>query len=507
MTLYYDVSKYLVDYYKMSTEYDSHKIKVRFAPAPSGLIHPGNARSAIMNYVLAKTSDKNTFILRIDDTNEEKVSNDAIEILLKDLEWLSIVPDQVEQQSHRTELYMKIFQLLKKYNFIYPCARLNQYPDMPKTFKRIRRDSCEVLHVYNDYDYGWRFEIKEGKSTWNDMVLGEQSHEPIKMASDPVVFREGGHITYLLASAIDDIFMGITHIIRGQDHVSNTAIQIQMINSILDIITLEKDEDLLKEILKSGTQSSATAKNIKFGHLPLLSFEDGQKFSKRTNSLSIKSLREDGILPITLNNYLLSLGTNHITEFSSNDEILHNFSNVNFDEFFSDIGKASATFSMQNLLHLNQRILAKMTKDDVYQYIKNMECAYVDHLNDESWNLIKDNALTLNEIVEWLGVLYDNQIVYCKHLAAYLDQYEEDHDLCEFFQIAVDKIHSIDTKCINAWNDFANHMKENTDKKGSQLFMPIRIALTGKEHGPKMNVLFSSIDKGIIIHRFQECIV
>jgi glutamyl-tRNA synthetase len=488
---------------KMSNKSENQHIKVRFAPAPSGFIHPGNARSAIMNYVLAKShpASHDSFILRIDDTNEEKVSTEAVDGLLNDLKWLEIVPDKIEQQSKRFELYKQVFEILKKHNVIYPC---NQYKS--NNFSRIRRENCEVQlkNDENDSDYGWRFEIKEGQSIWNDMILGDQIHDPIKMSSDPIVFREGGQITYLLASAIDDIFMGITHIIRGQDHVSNTAIQVQMIHTILNVILAENATELLEKV------DINRAKHIKFGHLPLLSFEDGQKLSKRNNSLSIKSLREDGILPVTINNYLLSLGTNNISEFSSNQDILDHFASINFDEFFGSIGKASAMFSMQNLLHLNQKILTKMEKNDIVQHIQNQnenDAKYINNLDDNAWNLIRENVFTLNDIISWLDVLYDDEMIYCNKLAQYLEQYDDEYDLCDFFQIAVDKIQSMDTKSPDAWNDFSSYIKEKTGKKGVQLFMPIRIALTGKEHGPKMNLLFDFMKKNTIIHRFKECIV
>lgn len=659
---------------KKNTDIKDKKTVVRFAPAPSGFIHAGNARSAIMNYILAATftengekfvnnnenssfeneklvennkkelknyelesselnnelnkvkklnSDKSEFILRIDDTNESKVNEDAKRELIIDLNWLGIFPNNTYTQSERCDLYSFVFDLLRKYDFVYPCrdenSSKNEGSEKKNSGNRARRASEEVditkdMNVdekinatpglgMND-GFAWRFELKNFTSAWYDMVIGEQRHDAIKMSSDPVIVRKNGSFTYMFASAVDDIFMGLTHVIRGKDHVSNTAVQIQIMKAILyvlksvlkrntshggkvdhigkfqtfDVLTrlfsfsdasgdeffcdtysrdAFSDEFTSSEMSSHNKFSSSDFSYIKFGHLPLLAFEDGRKFSKRNNSMNIRSMRSDGFLPMAINNYLMSLGTNCMLEFNSMNDMLRHFANVDFMEFLSDIGKGTAVFSMQNLLSINKKLIFDMSLDDVLDHIdcmldcmsnisqKNLNMVK-NNMNENMWSLIRENSSTLIDVVNWVKVFCDDSLSYenmknhevfsmsngeiyanntgiKERSAVRFDAYWS--EFFTFLERGVKSIHEnyhtsdvhkkknvnsdVNDRFVNwndEWNELAQYMKKMTNRKGKDLYMPIRIALTGMEHGPKMNEMLQFMDGSVVLKRIKSWI-
>jgi glutamyl-tRNA synthetase len=494
------------------------KIKVRIAPSPSGYIHPGNARSAIINSVFARSVDGN-FYIRIDDTNSETTSEEFIQNIYKDLEWLSISNNGKYVQSERTDLYKFTFEILKKSGRIYPCIEDFQNKSTGSYIHHIRRNEIEILNPTPDQlaNSSWRFEILNTKSSWNDIATGYEEYDVQKITGDPVVFRKDGSITYLLASVIDDIFMNITHIIRGKDHTSNTAIQIQMFDAIKNALSaLSKEFDLQSQLdsnfsniinkysininnFQNHFQNIQNFPEIKFAHLPLLSFEDGAKLSKRNNSLSISSLREKGILPMTINNYLMSIGTSELSEFSTMEEMVNHFKKINFEEFLTNLGKSSACFSQNTLLSLNQKMLSKLSIDEISQL-------WSTKINEPQWNVIKDNIEYLSQLSEWEDIFYNEEIVYDEILKKneYINGiFPSDYELLNFFTTALMSIPE-NTSSNDAWDKWIAEIKNSTSKKGKEIFMPMRLALTGMEHGPKMNEIIRLIPRNIIQNRISH---
>ena len=438
----------------------------RFAPSPSGLLHVGNVRTALLNYLVSK-KDNGHFILRIDDTDTERSKDKFINNIQQDLNWLGLNYDEYYQQSERIKLYDEAFELLKNKELVYPCF---ETPDeLDKKRKRLiaRRmppvyDRAALKHTKDEIDSflesgkkpHWRFKLSNKKITFDDLIRGEVNVD-LAAQSDPVLKREDGDYLYNLPSVVDDIEMNITHIIRGEDHITNSGIQIEIFNA-----------------LDSGIPI--------FGHNSLLVSESGEPFSKRNSAASINQLREDGIDPNAINSLNASIG-------SSVDIEAYNSLNLLAQKFeITSLGRAPARYSNDQLYKLNSELLSNYDFEKIISLLGDDKGSF----NIEFWDCIKQNISNISEVLEWIRVIDDPINVYT------------DIDY-EYLNIAQDLLPN-EPWNTETWDQWILKIKEKTQRKGKDLFMPIRLALTGKTKGPELNKLILLMGYNKVMERLKR---
>ena len=438
----------------------------RFAPSPSGLLHVGNVRTALLNYLVSK-KDNGHFILRIDDTDTERSKDKFINNIKQDLNWLGLNYDEYYQQSERIKLYDEAFELLKNKELVYPCF---ETPDeLDKKRKRLiaRRmppvyDRAALKHTKDEIDSflesgkkpHWRFKLSNKKITFDDLIRGEVNVD-LAAQSDPVLKREDGDYLYNLPSVVDDIKMNITHIIRGEDHITNSGIQIEIFNA-----------------LDSGIPI--------FGHNSLLVSESGEPFSKRNSAASINQLREDGIDPNAINSLNASIG-------SSVDIEAYNSLNLLAQKFeITSLGRAPARYSNDQLYKLNSELLSNYDFEKIISLLGDDKGSF----NIEFWDCIKQNISNISEVLEWIRVIDDPINV------------NNDIDY-EYLNIAQDFLPN-EPWNTETWDQWILKIKEKTQRKGKDLFMPIRLALTGKTKGPELNKLILLMGYNKVMERLKR---
>lgn len=434
------------------------KIITRFAPSPTGLLHVGNIRTALFNYLFS-LKDAGEFILRIDDTDTERSKIEYADQILRDLDWLGIKLDKIYKQSERIEIYNKYFQELIDNNLIYKCFESPEELDtkrkrlvarrMPPIYDRSSLYLSES-EIKKYLDEGrkpyWRFKLSGKRINFEDLIRGNVSVDT-SAQSDPVIVREDGGFLYNLPSVIDDIEMGITNIIRGEDHVTNSAIQVEMFRSL-------------------GKEAPI------FGHHPLLVDENGDPFSKRNSAVSIKGLMEDNYEPMAINSLNASIGTSiEINTFKSLNDIADR---INLNQ----VARAPARFSMNQLSKLNSDILSQLDNKIISKRlsIKNI------NFDEKIWNVIKSNIENLSEYEKWDKIIKgsiktDNlDSDYMKLAESLLPPEPWDED---------------------TWGKWISSIKEISDKKGKDLFLPLRMAITGQSYGPELKniILLMGYDK------------
>ena len=438
----------------------------RFAPSPSGLLHVGNVRTALLNYLVSK-KDNGHFILRIDDTDTERSKDKFINNIKQDLNWLGLNYDEYYQQSERIKLYDEAFELLKNKELVYPCF---ETPDeLDKKRKRLiaRRmppvyDRAALKHTKDEIDSflesgkkpHWRFKLSNKKITFDDLIRGEVNVD-LAAQSDPVLKREDGDYLYNLPSVVDDIEMNITHIIRGEDHITNSGIQIEIFNALDSSIPI-------------------------FGHNSLLVSESGEPFSKRNSAASINQLREDGIDPNAINSLNASIG-------SSVDIEAYNSLNLLAQQFeITSLGRAPARYSNDQLYKLNSELLSNYDFEKIISLLGDNKGSF----NREFWDCIKHNISNISEVFEWIRVI-DEPI-------------NIDIDIeYEYLNVAQDLLPN-EPWNIETWDQWILKIKEKTERKGKDLFMPIRLALTGKTKGPELNKLILLMGYNKVIERLKR---
>lgn len=438
----------------------------RFAPSPSGLLHVGNVRTALLNYLVSK-KDNGHFILRIDDTDTERSKDKFINNIKQDLNWLGLNYDEYYQQSERIKLYDEAFELLKNKELVYPCF---ETPDeLDKKRKRLiaRRmppvyDRAALKHTKDEIDSflesgkkpHWRFKLSNKKITFDDLIRGEVNVD-LAAQSDPVLKREDGDYLYNLPSVVDDIEMNITHIIRGEDHITNSGIQIEIFNA-----------------LDSGIPI--------FGHNSLLVSESGEPFSKRNSAASINQLREDGIDPNAINSLNASIG-------SSVDIEAYNSLNLLAQKFeITSLGRAPARYSNDQLYKLNSELLSNYGFEKIISLLGDDKGSF----NIEFWDCIKQNISNISEVLEWIRVIDDPINI------------NTDIDY-EYLNIAQDLLPN-EPWNTETWDQWILKIKEKTQRKGKDLFMPIRLALTGKTKGPELNKLILLMGYNKVMERLKR---
>jgi len=424
-------------------------VTTRFAPSPTGHLHVGNVRTALHNWLWARKHG-GRFLLRIDDTDRERSKEAHVAAIRADLAWLGLDIDGEARQSERFALYEAEFARLKAAGCVYACYETPEELEirrkillsrgLPPVYER----KAEGAPVPAGVAPHWRFRLDhDAPIAWTDLIRGPQHFDP-RSLSDPVVRRADGSWLYLLPSVIDDIAMGISHVVRGEDHVSNTAAQIQMFAAL-------------------------GAKPPEFAHEALLVGTEG-KLSKRLGSLGMADLRAAGIEPIALAALLARLGTSDPVEPVTGLAPL--IAGVDFARF----GRAPARFDEAELALLNQKILHHT---DYHAVAPRLPAA----IDEARWTAIRPNLATVAEAAEWVAV-FDGPFMPPEPEAA-------DRPVLAAAAAAVE---SLDWGA-DPWGALTDAVKAATGAKGRALFLPLRRALTGRDHGPDMRELLPLIAK------------
>ncbi len=424
-------------------------VVTRFAPSPTGRLHVGNIRTALHNFLFAR-KEGGTFLLRIDDTDRERSTAEFDQAIRHDLDWLGLTPDAIVRQSERFDLYERQFEKLKAAGRVYACYETPEELELrrkvllgrglPPVYERKAADAP----VPEGRAPHWRFRLDHDPPiAWTDLIRGEQKFDP-KLLSDPVVRREDGSWLYLLPSVIDDIDLGITHVVRGEDHVSNSAVQIQMFEAL-------------------GSEPP------QFAHEALLVAAEG-KLSKRLGSYGAQHLRDEGVEPIALLDVLARIGTSQPVEpLISLEELAETFD-------FSTFGRAPAHFDPHEVELVNARLLHHLDYASVADRLPA-------GASEADWLALRGNLERIGDFGDWLAVLHGN-----------IEPPELGHDERLLIKEASAIARTLDWSA-EPWRALADALKRTTGKKGRELFHPLRLALTGRESGPEMAPLLAAMGK------------
>lgn len=433
-------------------------VVTRFAPSPTGRLHVGNIRTALHNFLFARKQG-GRFILRIDDTDQARSTGEFDQAIRDDLEWLGLIPDAIVRQSQRFELYQREFERLKAAGRVYACYETSEELDLRRKvlLGRGLPPVYERKNAYAPVPDGrtphWRFRLDhDAPIHWTDLIRGEQSFDP-ELLSDPVVRREDGSWLYLLPSVIDDIDLGVTHVVRGEDHVSNSAAQIQMFEAL-------------------------GARPPQFVHEALLVAAEG-KLSKRLGSAGVDSFRDDGLEPLALLSLLARLGTSQPVEpFAGLEAMAESFD-------FSTFGRAPAHFDFHDVELLNSRLLHMTAYSAVADRLP-------DGVTEADWAIIRPNLTRLSDFAGWYPVI-----------AGEIEPPELDAEERTIVREAATIAHGLDWEG-DPWRELADAVKAATGAKGRALFHPLRLALTGRDSGPEMAGLLKRMGKDRTLRRLES---
>lgn len=437
----------------------------RFAPSPTGNLHVGNIRAALHNWLWARKSG-GQFLLRLDDTDLERSRPEYADSIKADLAWLGLHWDGEERQSDRFALYEARFEALKASGHVYPAYETSQELDLrrkillgrglPPVYDRaalaLTPDQIAAYEAEGRTPH-WRFKLDHDQPiVWTDLIRGDQRFDP-KLLSDPVIRRADGSWLYMLPSVIDDIAMGVTHVLRGEDHVSNTATQIQMFTAL-------------------GAQLPA------FAHEALLTGSEG-KLSKRLGSLGVAHFRDIGLEAMSVASLLARLGSSQpIEPFADMQPLIDSFD-------FAHFGRAPARFDEAELATLNQKIVHLLPYEAVADRLP-------DGVDAVAWAAIRPNLETVSGAADWWRIVTGPITA--------LAVADEDRD----FLASAHRILSDTAFDADIWRTLTNALKEETGRKGKTLFLPLRRALTGLDHGPDMAQLLPLIGRDEALARLQS---
>jgi len=429
-------------------------IRLRFAPSPTGRIHVGNVRTALMNWLFALRQGGQV-LLRIDDTDTARSTREYEQSIEDDLKWLGLPWGERANQSARFDVYEKAADKLKAAGLLYPCyetedeldrrRKIAQATGKPPIYDRAAlklTDADRASLEAEGRKAHWRFKLSGARKDWVDLVRGPQSIDTASL-SDPVLIREDGAFLYTLPSVVDDIDFKITHIVRGEDHVTNSGVQIEIFEAL-------------------GGDVPA------FGHFPLLVGADGGALSKRLGSLGVGELAAEGYEPMAVLSHLAKIGTSDPVEARlSIDQLAEEFA-------FEKIGRAPARFDPEELKRVNASVVHQLD----YAAVKERLSALGADKGDAFWLAVRANLALLPEVKEYAQII-DGPITPVIADAG-------------FAAAAADLLPTGDYDA-TTWQAFTNAVKEKTGAKGKALFMPLRQALTGMDHGPEMAALFPLI--------------
>lgn len=436
----------------------------RFAPSPTGKLHVGNVRTALHNWLLAKKTG-GRFLLRIDDTDAARSREEHVDSIRADLAWLGLTVDGEERQSLRFDIYELEFQRLAASGRIYRAYETSQELDLrrkvllgrglPPIYDRAALKLTDADHEAKaaaGETPHWRFLLDHDQPiTWDDGIRGGQNFDARQM-SDPVIRRADGSWLYMLPSAIDDIAMGVTDVLRGEDHVSNTATQIQMFTAL-------------------GAQPP------RFAHEALLTGSEG-KLSKRLGALGMADFREQGIEPEAIVTLLARLGTSDPVDPTLDTNALA----ASFD--LARFGRAPARFDEADLHRVNAQIVHRLSFDRVAHLLPN-------GMGEVAWEVIRPNLAHIDEAKGWW------QVVTGPITAPAFDE-----ETRAFLAQAAVVAATLDW-ANDPWKALTSALKESTGRKGKSLFLPLRQALTGQDHGPEMAALLPLLDQQEAVRRLS----
>jgi glutamyl-tRNA synthetase len=438
-------------------------VTVRFAPSPTGNIHIGNARTALFNWLYAMQNGGN-FVQRFDDTDQARSKQEYADAILYDLHWLGIFQDATEYQSRRFDIYEDAVARLKRDGVLYACYETPEELDLKRKVRRTRglppvygREALQLTHAQIEECEAagrkphWRFllpnfrddpmQSERTEVSWNDLVRGEETID-LASLSDPILIREDGTFLYTLPSVTDDIDMSITHVIRGDDHVTNTGVQIALFKAL-------------------GAEPPV------FGHHNLLTASTGEALSKRTGALSIASLRESGLEPMTVVSLAVLTGT------SENVVAARSMSDLAKSFDISAASKSAAKFDPEDLKALNRDFLRGMPFSEARDRLSAF--GILGDRAEPFWQAIRGNLDRLSEAAMWWRIVQHGP-------QKAPDLSMED---VEYVRGAFDMLppEPWNRDTFKAWTDA---VKEKTQRKGKMLYEPLRLALTGLPSGPEL---------------------
>lgn len=425
-------------------------VKVRFAPSPTGWMHIGNTRTAVFNWLLAKKLG-GKFLLRIDDTDVVRSKQEYEDAIRDILVWLGLTWEEEARQSARIERYNEVVKKLTDEGRVYACYETAEELEVmrkklmaqgrPPIYDRAAlRLTAEDVARYEQEGRKphYRFKLIPGIIEWDDMVRGHIHYDAANLA-DPVIIREDGSYLYHLPSVIDDFDFGITHIIRGEDHVTNTAVQIQMFEAL-------------------------GGKVPEFAHLPLLTGKEG-KLSKRLGSLGVRELRAEGIESMAICSFLARLGTSEAIEpFYDLDKLAETLD-------LSKLGRAQPKFDEDELKIFNHKFVHQMSFEDV--------CSRI-NVSESFWYAVRGNLERVDEAEKWHNVCYGE-----------IEPLIEDKELT---YMAAEELPE-EPWSENTYGEWMSLVKLKSSKKGKELFHPIRKALTAQDSGPELKMLLPFIGR------------
>jgi glutamyl-tRNA synthetase len=440
-------------------------VKVRSAPSPTGYLHVGNARNALVNFLFARNQN-GRMQLRLDDTDKARGRAEYEEAIYTDLRWLGIEWDETARQSDRLARYAEVAEGLKSSGRLYPCfenedelaakraalVKRKLPPVYDRAMLSLTAAQRAAAEAAGKRPY-WRFKLSDGAVAWQDLVLGGRSVR-LATVSDPVLIRADGTPLYTFTSVVDDIDFGITHIIRGEDHVTNTAVQIDLFTALGGALP-------------------------RFAHQPLISDGEGGKLSKRIGSIALRSLRKDGVEPGAITSYLARLGTNKDPAPLSLAELAAGFS-------LADFGRSSPRFDARQLLTLNRKILHGLE----FAAVKDRLPAGAD---EAFWLAVRGNLDLLTEARRWWEVVAGE--ITTPDLAAEAPVLRAGLEAlpAEPWEMAT-------------WKAWTGEIAARTGAKGRALYHPLRLALTGEEQGPEMAALLPLLGRTRAVMRLQRAV-
>ena len=424
---------------------------LRFAPSPTGRLHLGNIRTALINWLYARR-EGGSLLLRIDDTDRERSRTEHEVAIQTDLLWLGLNWDDYARQSDRLNAYASAAERLRHAGRLYPCFETadelelkrklalsrGKPPIYDRAALKLTQDDIDALQAQG-LKPSWRLQLEPGLLAWNDLVRGPVQFEAEHM-SDPILVRPDASPVYMLASVVDDIAYGITHVIRGEDHVANTAVQIQLFQALGGAVPV-------------------------FGHFSLISDASGEKLSKRTGSSSIEDLRADGIEPQAILSLLAKLGTSDPIELKPDPAILiHEFDIAKF-------GRNRPKLDEAELAHLNARLMHELSYESVRDHLP-------DSASEGFWMAVRGNLTRISEATGWWEVV-----------SGPITPLIEDSDFLASAAELLPHGPLDDT----SWAAWTSAIKAATGRKGKALFHPLRLALTAQENGPELAKLLPLI--------------
>jgi len=439
--------------------------KVRFAPSPTGYLHIGNFRTALVNFLFSRKKNGH-FMLRIDDTDEERSSLEYENGIKEDLKWMGVDWDSIEKQSSRLSNYDKALEILLDKKRAYPCFETGDELSLkrksqlssgkPPIYDRsaLKLSDSDIASLKSEGKRPhYRFLLKHSDVIWRDLIKGESKYNMSNL-SDPVIIREDGRVIYTLASVVDDIDFEVTDILRGEDHMTNSAAQIQLFEALGSLAP-------------------------RLGHLSLLTDISGSGLSKRLGSLSLRDLKKEGFQPLAIASLLSRIGTSDSTDISTElNEII-----INFD--INKFGKSKPKFDKVELSALNSKFFQLIDFENIFDDLKKINI----NITKEFWYLIRGNINTLNDVNFWWDIVYGN--------------IKTIKDSEEFTNLAIKTLPKKDFDK-NTWSTWTSLIMKESGRKGKDLFKPLRLCLTGQSNGPEMASLVFIMGRDKVIERLSN---